>query len=107
MACCAVAIFILSQAYVLLAAVRELIFGKSAPATAEVSGAAAWRFVESAASAPPRATRLRAASLLTLSPLTAAAGFTLGALSVAVLFVLSRAASVLPVAQAICGHLLP
>ena len=44
MACCAIAVFIISQIYLLVIGVRDFVFGKPARAAeSRVAGAAAWR----------------------------------------------------------------
>jgi hypothetical protein len=109
MACCAIAIFLLSQAYVVIAALRELIFGKTNAAQQTFSGAASWRWDE-APEAPAVArgpATQKVARLLRLSPAKAVGAFAIGALSVAVLTTVSHSPSLVLGAQAICGRLLP
>ena len=105
MVCCAVAIFILSQIYVMIAAVRELVFGKTETGTAPPAGAAAWRRGEVLAAA--RVGGRGWSKFMRFSPAAITAAFCAGGASFAVLFILSRSPAALLGAQVICRRFLP
>jgi hypothetical protein len=101
MLCCAIAVFILSQAYVALSAVREALFGR-ADSRVEAGAAAAWRL---GAPAAPR----RRLGLLRMSGPRLAAAFGVGFACIATAAVAARhgeAGAFLWQGQQICGRLL-
>ena len=104
MACCAIAVFILSQLYVGFAAVRELLFGRSPELdAASVHSAAAWRPGAPAPAIPRRAV----SNVLRLTGPRAAGALAAGLVSVTVLALLARQPDAVHHIQAICGRLLP
>jgi len=106
MACCAVAIFILSQIYVMIAAVRELVFGKTEAGRVQPAGAAAWRRGDTPAVVAGVSGR-GWSKVMRFSPAATTAALCAGGASFAVLFALSRSPAALLGAQLICRRLLP
>ncbi len=88
MVCCAIAMFILSQIYLTLATLREVLFG-APPARIDADGAASWRLgAEAPATPAPRA------DTLTLTPRRLTLAVVVAALSLTVAVAATRSEAI-------------